>query len=57
VPLIHISASPSGRMVRGTGLDHFDAETVGLSSAKGMDICPRLFIIHYTERKWEAQLE
>jgi hypothetical protein len=35
----------SGGAVLGVGLDLLDAETVGSNSAKGMDVCPRLFII------------
>jgi hypothetical protein len=38
-------AGPSGRTVRGVGLDHLAAETVGSNPAYGMDDCSRLFII------------
>jgi hypothetical protein len=36
---------PSGHAVWGVGLDHFNAETVGLNPALGMDVCPCLLII------------
>jgi hypothetical protein len=36
---------PSGRAVRGEGLDRLDAEIVSLNPAYGMHVCPRLSVV------------
>jgi hypothetical protein len=37
---------PSGRAVRGVGLDRLDTETVGSNPAQGTNVCPSLIVIN-----------